>query len=71
MTQFITPYDRLKWFFRVRLPAKIRLWRGLNDAMNRRATVESYLIDVYAGKRPLPDREKCMELALKLGTPGK
>jgi len=40
-----------------------------DDAMNRRVSVEIYLLDCAAGKKPLPDAAKCRELALKLGTP--
>jgi len=35
--------------------------------INRRVDVENYLINAYVGKHPPPDREKCFELAKKLG----
>jgi hypothetical protein len=53
-----------------RQKSKLRLWRSLGDQINRRAAVESYLIQCYEGKKPLPDAAKCKELALKLGVPG-
>jgi hypothetical protein len=35
--------------------------------INRRVPVEQYLLDVYHGKHPLPDKDKCLELARQLG----
>ena len=49
--------------------ARWRLWRGLNDHLNRRAGVEATLLEVAKGKRPLLTREECRQLALKLGSP--
>ena len=40
-----------------------------SKALNRRAVVERYLWNAAAGKQPLPDADKCRELALKLGMP--
>lgn len=39
-----------------------------ND-LNRRAEVEIILLDISSGKRDLPTREECKELALRLGVP--
>ena len=41
----------------------------IGSMINRRVTVESQLWDMYQGKKELPDREKCREMALKLGVP--
>lgn len=43
--------------------------RDREDALNRRAAVEARLLDAASGKRPLPDRKECQELAFKLGVP--
>ena len=37
--------------------------------LNRRVTVEQYLFDCAAGKKPLSDADTCRQLALKLGVP--
>jgi len=37
--------------------------------LNRRALVEQRLLDAYHGKRPIPTREECLELAKTLGVP--
>lgn len=55
------------WWIRVR--ARLWLWRNQSDALNRRVSVERYLFDAAAGKKPLPDAKKCRELANKLGIP--
>lgn len=39
------------------------------EALNRRATVEQYLFDVYQGKKPLPTKDVCRALAMLLGVP--
>lgn len=52
-----------------RLRARYRVWRNIGDDLNRRASVEAYLLDCAQGKRPLPDANKCSELAIKLGVP--
>src|SRR5262249_7733845 len=36
---------------------------------NRRVSVEQRLLDAASGKKPLPTREECRELAMKLGVP--
>lgn len=41
------------------------------DALNRRVTVENYLYMCASGRKPLPDADKCRELANKLGMPSK
>ena len=38
-------------------------------SLNRRSVVEGYLFRVASGSEPLPDRDKCRELAIKLGVP--
>lgn len=39
------------------------------DELNKRAEVESILLNVYAGKRPMLTREECKALAFRLGVP--
>lgn len=51
--------------------ARWRLLRDSGDELKRRVSVENYLWQAHAGKKPLPDREKCRELAQKLGIPGR
>lgn len=46
-----------------------RLWGMHEDLMRERVKVETYLINAAAGKKPLPDADKCRELASRLGTP--
>jgi hypothetical protein len=49
------------------------MWIAMSNSsqdLNRRATVEQMLFDVAAGKRPLPDREDCRQIALYLGIRG-
>lgn len=41
----------------------------IDDLLKRRVAVEQYLFDCVDGKRPLPDKETCRLIALKLGTP--
>lgn len=41
----------------------------LTSIFTRRVQVEDALMKMAEGKLPLPDAEKCRELALKLGTP--
>ena len=50
---------------------KSRWWifKHSGDALNRRVKVERYLWDAVGGKQPLPDKEKCREMALTLGIP--
>lgn len=50
-----------------RLALRWRLWKDSAEHLNRRAAVEQHLFDAAQGKKPLPDAEKCRELALKLG----
>lgn len=60
---------RIIWYFRIRLPAHIRVWRNANKELNRRVKVEQYLLRASVGKEPLPDKDKCAELAKLLGVP--
>lgn len=46
-----------------------RWQRDYELSLNRRAAVESELLECASGKRPLPDKEKCRELAARLGVP--
>ncbi|MCP1675495.1 hypothetical protein J2T57_002645 [Natronocella acetinitrilica] len=52
-----------------RLHARWRVWRNVGEDLNRRASVEAQLFSMASGKSPLPDADKCRELALKLGVP--
>ena len=54
-----------------RIKARWWLLTHHGDSINRRVVVEKYLYDAYQGKKPLPDKEKCKELAVKLGVPSK
>ena len=50
---------RMRWY----------LIRHHGKSLQRRVAVERYLWDAVAGAKPLPDKEKCRELAIKLGVP--
>jgi len=52
-----------------RLKYKIIFLYHYAKSLNRRVEVEQYLLNCANGKTPLPDHDKCKELALKLGTP--
>ncbi len=52
-----------------RLKARIRFLMNHGNELNRRVEIENILGQIATGKRPLPDREQCRVLALKLGTP--
>ena len=41
----------------------------MSEQLNRRVGIESYLLQCYEGKKPLPNKEVCRWLALRLGTP--
>ena len=56
-----------RWIQKMRI--KLWLWRNLDKQLNRRSSVEKYLLRAAAGKEPLPDAEKCQKLAVKLGVP--
>lgn len=43
--------------------------RNYNRELNRRVEIENELIDIANGKRPIPSRDDCQVMALKLGTP--
>ncbi len=49
--------------------SRLRLIFRHGAELNRRVAVEKELLDMAAGKIPLPDREQCRIMALKLGTP--
>lgn len=55
-------FTRLRYTF-------ITLRYGSED-LNRRATVEQMLFDVASGKRPVPTRQECRQLAMYLGIRG-
>ncbi len=55
--------------FFTRIKYRLRLILQHGEQLNRRVKVEQYLFDCAAGKKPPPDKDKCMELALYLGTP--
>lgn len=44
-------------------------YRDYWKALNRRVEIEQILLEMAAGKQPLPTREDCFVLAMKLGTP--
>lgn len=48
---------------------RLALWRDQPAELNKRAQIESFLLECAAGKRPLPDAATCRWLALRLGTP--
>ncbi len=52
-----------------RLKARCWIIRNSDDAIKRSVKVENYLFKAASGKEPLPDAEKCRELAYTLGTP--
>lgn len=54
-----------------RLRHRWQMWRSTGDDLNRRVSVEMVLLNAAAGKRPLPDREECRQLAYKLGIPSR
>lgn len=60
----------------MRIIRKLRRWRWVlvnfrnyPKELNRRVEVENELLMAASGKAPLPDREKCRELAMRLGVP--
>lgn len=50
---------------------KARWWllRNHGKSLQKRVAVERYLYNCVEGKNPLPDKDKCRELANKLGMP--
>jgi len=44
-------------------------YRNYNKEINRRVKVEAQLWDYYHGKKDLPNKEQCKEMALTLGVP--
>jgi hypothetical protein len=55
--------------FLQRLNARWRMLRRHNAELNRRVEIENVLAMMAQGKRPLPTREQCRIMALRLGTP--
>lgn len=55
----------LKFFYKI--------YRIFNyaESLNERVEVENELWKMARGKKPLPDKDKCRELAFKLGVPKK
>ena len=45
--------------------------KDYEKSLNQRASVENELIQMAGGKAPLPDAQKCREMAAKLGVPEK
>lgn len=63
--------DRLyeAWLWTKRI---FRRWTWMKEyeaSLNKRAEVEAELFQVYAGQRPLPDKDQCRRWAVKLGCP--
>ncbi len=56
------------WLF---VSQRVTTMIDFDDVLKRRVAVEQFLFDCASGKRPLPDKDVCMTLALKLGTPTK
>lgn len=52
-----------------RLRARLWIIMHHNDSLTRRVVVENYLLKASDGRKPLPDADKCRELAIKLGVP--
>jgi hypothetical protein len=53
----------------IRLRARWRILRSHGHHLNRRAEVETVLLNVAKGKRKALTQTECFELALKLGEP--
>lgn len=49
--------------------ARYRFLLSHGKELNRRVTIENTLLAMATGKQPLPDKEACRILGLKLGTP--
>jgi len=58
-----------KVVFKMKIYRTIKHLIGCAKALNRRVSIETILLDMSQGRRPLPDKEECRILALKLGTP--
>lgn len=52
-----------------RLKARCWIIRNSGDSIQRRVKVENYLYKAAAGTEPLPNAQKCRELAVELGVP--
>jgi len=57
------------WFLRWKY--RFMVVMGYADCLKRRTAVENYLWQAAAGNKPLPNAEKCRELAKTLGIPSK
>jgi len=55
----------------LRVKERIRIMRGVASELNRRVEIENKLLSIASGKSPIPTRDECRVLALKLGTPKK
>ena len=49
--------------------AYLRILANHSEELNRRVDIENELLLISQGKLPLPSREDCKIMALKLGTP--
>ena len=59
-------YLRRKW---IQLEAWWRLLKGNGEELNKRVEIENDLLLISKGKKPLPTKDGCRIMALKLGTP--
>lgn len=59
----------MKPLFLTRWQARFQLVFNSGKELNRRVEIENELFMMAAGKKPIPSKAKCRELALKLGTP--
>lgn len=57
--------------FLTRLKYRWLFIRDHGAELNRRVEIENQLAQMGAGNKPLPDKDQCRILALKLGTPKK
>jgi len=47
------------------------IWKHSADHLRRRSKVEAYLFKVAEGKKEPPNADKCRDMAILLGVPGK
>ena len=52
-----------------RLQARWRIISRHGKELNRRVTIENELLAIAKGDAPLPTKDQCRVMALKLGTP--
>lgn len=55
----------MRWL--IRMKYRILTFRDYGKMLNRCAAVEQILLDMYHGKKPLPDKDQCRELSRQLG----